>query len=77
MDRWARTFVPANHLYSIMVLDSTGNRIARFGRYGNVDDADPRYNGIHLCWPRAVAASDTAFYVADHGNERILKAALF
>jgi hypothetical protein len=77
MDRWARTFVPANHLYSIMVLDSNGNRIARFGRYGNVDDADPRCNGIHLCWPRAVAASDTAFYVADHGNKRILKAALF
>jgi hypothetical protein len=76
IDRWARAFVPANHFNSIMVLDPNGNRIARFGRYGNVDDNDPKYGGIHLCWPRGVAASDTAFYVADVGNRRILKAAL-
>jgi hypothetical protein len=76
LDRAARSFVPANHLYSIMVLDSNGNRVARFGRYGNVDDNDPKYGGIHFAWPRAVCASDTAMYVTDFGNERILKAAL-
>jgi hypothetical protein len=59
-----------------MVLDSNGNRIARLGRYGNADDNDPKYGGIQMCWPRAVCASDTAMYVTDYGNLRILKAAL-
>jgi hypothetical protein len=76
LDRAARVFVPVNHLYSIMVLDSNGNRIARLGRYGNADDNDPKYGGIQMCWPRAVCASDTAMYVTDYGNLRILKAAL-
>jgi hypothetical protein len=76
LDRSARVFVPTNHLFSIMVLDSNGNRIARFGRYGNVDDNDPKHNGLHFTWPRAVCASDTAMYVTDYGSMRILKAAL-
>jgi hypothetical protein len=79
-DGWSRTWVTSNHLYSIVVLDANGNRMARIGRYGNVDDseADLKENkdGIRLVWPRAVAASDTALYVSDPGNMRILKAAL-
>jgi hypothetical protein len=76
LDRGARVFVPANHLFSIMVLDANGNRIARFGRYGNVDDNDPQHHGLHFTWPRAVCASDTAMYVTDYGSMRIVKAAL-
>jgi hypothetical protein len=71
MDYFARHWIPANHLYSVMVLDANGNRIARIGRYGNVDD-----EGIRFVWPRALCVSDTALYVADVSNRRILKAAL-
>jgi hypothetical protein len=80
IDGWARNWIPANHLYSVTVIDSNGNRIARFGRYGNVDDTETDLkagrDGLRFCWPRAVVASDTALYVADVGNRRVLKAAL-
>jgi hypothetical protein len=78
MDYFARHWLPANHLYSIMVLDANGNRVARLGRYGNVDDTDKdveeEKDGLRFVWPRAVAVSDAALYVADTGNRRILKA---
>jgi hypothetical protein len=76
MDYWARTWIPANHLYSVMVIDSNGNRVARIGRYGNVDDADPAHGKVHFAWIRALCVSDTALYVHDQANLRILKAAL-
>ena len=80
MDPWARVWIPAGHLFSVLVLDSNGNRIARLGRYGNVDDTEAdvkaEKDGLRFAWMRAVAASDTALYVADSGNRRILKAAL-
>jgi len=71
LDGWARSWIPARQLCSIMVLDANGNRIARLGRYGNVDD-----EGLRFAWARAMAASDTALYALDYGNRRILKAAL-
>ncbi len=37
LDDYSRVFVPAMHLFSIMVLDANGNKIARIGRYGNAD----------------------------------------
>jgi hypothetical protein len=76
MDASSRLWIPANHVFSVRVLDSNGNRILRIGRYGNVDDADPKHGKIHFAWLRAVAASDSAMYAADAGNSRILKAAL-
>jgi len=71
LDGWARSWVPARQLCSVMVLDANGNRIARLGRYGNVDD-----EGLRFAWVRGVCASDTALYAIDYGNRRILKAAL-
>ena len=80
MDRWGRIWVTANQLFSIVVLDANGNRMARIGRYGNVDDTETdlkeNKDGIRLVWPRMVATSDTALYVSDFGNLRVLKAAL-
>jgi len=80
MDYFARHWLPANHLYSVVVIDANANVIARLGRYGNVDDtqADLKSgrDGLRLVWPRAVAVSDKALYIADTGNRRILKAAL-
>jgi hypothetical protein len=40
MDPWARAWIPSGHLFSVVVLDSNGNRIVRLGRYGNVDDTE-------------------------------------
>ncbi|MBA4387899.1 MAG: hypothetical protein C0404_07950 [Verrucomicrobia bacterium] len=71
MDNFARSWIPANQVASVMVLDSNGNRIARIGRYGNVDD-----EGIRFAWVRAVAVSDSALYAMDWDNRRVLKATL-
>jgi hypothetical protein len=80
MDYFARHWIPSNQLYSITVLDANGNRIARLGRYGNVDDTAQDLkggkDGLRFVWPRALCVSDTALYVTDHGNRRILKAAI-
>jgi len=76
LDDWARSWIPLNQLNSVMVLDANGNRIMRIGRYGNIDDADETCGKIHFAWIRTTAASDTALYVVDSGNRRILKAAL-
>jgi hypothetical protein len=80
MDYYARHWLPANYLYSIVVLDANANIIARLGRYGNVDDTEEDVkagrDGLRFVWPRAVAVSDKALYVTDHNARRILKAAL-
>jgi hypothetical protein len=80
MDYFARHWLPANHLYSIAVLDANANLIVRLGRYGNADDTAKDLkaggNGLRFAWPRAVAVSDTALYVADRGSRRILKATI-
>jgi hypothetical protein len=80
MDYVARHWLPANQLHSVVVIDANANLIVRLGRYGNVDDTAKDIqaggDGLRFVWPRAVAASDTALYVADHGNRRILRAML-
>jgi hypothetical protein len=80
MDYFARHWIPSNQFYGISVLDANGNRIARLGKYGNVDDTDEdvkeKRDGLRFVWVRALAASDTALYATDVGNHRILKAAI-
>ena len=81
MDFFARSFIPSAQLASVTVLDSNMNRVARFGRYGNVDDGEAdlksgKGDAIRIAWMRAVAASDAALYVVDPGNRRSLRATL-
>ena len=80
LDPWARSWLPANALCSVVVLDSNGNRVVRLGKYGNVDDTEAdvkaKRDGLRFIWVRAVTTSDTALYAMDYGNRRILKAAL-
>jgi len=76
VDYYARHWLVANQLNSVLVLDANSNRVARIGRYGNVDDADPKCGKIHFAWMKAVAVSEKALYVTDQANRRILKAAL-
>jgi hypothetical protein len=76
MDYFARHWLPANYLHSVMVIDANSNIVARIGRYGNADDADPSCGKIHLAWPKALCVSDTALYVADPTARRVFKAAI-
>ncbi|MCX7806710.1 MAG: hypothetical protein N3A38_16220, partial [Planctomycetota bacterium] len=76
LDGYARSWIPTRHLCSVLVLDANCNLVARFGRYGNIDDADPRCGGIHLVNPRGVAVSDTGLYILDADQRRLFKAAL-
>jgi hypothetical protein len=77
LDGYARSWIPARQLCSVLVLDANGNRIARLGRIGNVDDADPACGGIHLVNPRGVSVTDAGLYVLDQDQRRLLKARLF
>ena len=80
LDGFARSWLPANHLRSVLVFDSNGNKILRVGRYGNADCQGPESLApdpdIGFCWVHAVAVSDEALYAVDTGNRRTLRAIL-
>jgi HEAT repeat protein len=73
LDGFDRVFVPDQLRSRILVLDASGNRLTTFGRYGNVDDDGP---GIPLADPRTVMVSETAAYVGDMTNQRVVRVAL-
>jgi RNA polymerase sigma factor (sigma-70 family) len=77
-DGFDRLYVPAMHLYSVLVLDANGNHILRLGRRGNADNVgrggdDPH---IGIAWARSVEASDKAVYIGDAASGLIRKAAI-
>jgi len=90
LDYFARSFVPENDTYSVVVLDTSGNLILRIGRYGNVDDGmplvkrdgppDPHSIGgdeVALFDVRYVATdTDRRLFVADVCNTRVLSVKL-
>jgi hypothetical protein len=80
LDGFARSFLPANHLRSVLVFDANGNRILRIGRYGNMDCLGPKSlvpdPDVGICWIKPVAVSDEALYIADPGNRRTLRVKL-
>jgi hypothetical protein len=55
------------------VLDTAGNVVGWFGRYGNPDSTGADGN-IPLWWPQAIAVGDTELYVGDRLNRRIIVA---
>jgi sugar lactone lactonase YvrE len=75
VDDFGRTFFPDAGRARFGVLDTAGNVIGWFGRYGNPDStgADGR---IPLWWPQALAVGDAAVYIGDRLNRRILAARL-
>ena len=79
-DGWARSFVPQTHRFCVGVVDKAGNEITRIGSYGNFDSAGPDsaipVPDIPLWWPNWVGVSDTALYIADNANLRLLKVRL-
>ncbi len=70
-DLWGRVFAPSATLFSVEMLDSAGNRIARIGSYGNGDSIGPE---IAFAGPVACdfAEADGKLYVSDMANRRVV-----
>jgi hypothetical protein len=90
LDYFNRSFAPEPLLYSVAVLDSSGNLILRLGKYGNVDDGKPLIASGGPASPRAIGEDEVALFyacyvathtdhrlfIADAGNARILSVKL-
>jgi hypothetical protein len=68
-DPYGRVYMPNCFRFCVEVLDAAGNRIARVGRYGNVDDRgdEPRF-----AWPAFVSAVGDVMAVSDSVNRRVV-----
>ncbi len=75
VDDFGRVFFPNVGQFRVEMIDTNGNPIASFGRYGNEDDPGEG-PGIPLAWPIAVAVSDTHAYVGDTLNRRVVRVRL-
>lgn len=73
LDDFDRVFVPDQLRCRIVVLDSSGNFVTAFGRYGNADDRGP---GVPFADPRTVVVSRGAAYVGDMANHQIVRVKL-
>ncbi|MHC4914235.1 MAG: hypothetical protein ACYTGB_01985 [Planctomycetota bacterium] len=80
LDGFGRAFVPDVPRFSVRVLDSAGNQLARIGTYGNADSAGPGSKvpqpKIPFGWPAYVAVTDEAVYVSDMLNRRVARLTL-
>jgi hypothetical protein len=90
LDLYARSFATELGRSCVAVLDTEGNLIMRFGRYGNVDDGVPLVKAGGPEHPRSVggdevalarpcylaAHTDRRLFIADYGNYRILSVKL-
>jgi hypothetical protein len=80
IDRYGRLFVPNALARQVEVMDTEGNPICVFGRYGNVDnggkDSLRPVDGVPLNWGVDVAVSDTAAYIGDLSNRCVVKVRL-
>ena len=77
VDGFGRVIVPNAITFSVTVLDHAGNRVARFGHYGNFDargpaSAEPK-PAIPLGWPTNAAADGDRVYVLDVLNHRVVR----
>jgi DNA-binding beta-propeller fold protein YncE len=71
VDGFGRVFYPDAGRAQVGVLDTAGNLICTFGKYGNPDST-----GLSFWWPQAVAVDDTSVFVGDRLNRRIVEASL-
>ncbi len=76
VDEYGRVFAPNPFRYSVEMLDTNGNRIARIGHYGNADSAgagsklpEPE---IALAGAYHVSAADGKVFIGDASNHRVV-----
>ena len=74
-DEYGRVFAPNPFRFSVEMLDTNGNQLARIGRYGNADSAgagskvpEPE---IAFGFPMNVSVSGGKLYVSDAVNRRV------
>ncbi len=74
-DEYGRVFAPNPFRFSVEMLDTNGNQIARIGRYGNADSAGPGSKvpepEIAFAWPNFVSVAGGKLYVCDSSNRRV------
>jgi hypothetical protein len=74
-DEYGRVFVPDVFRFSVEVLDTGGNLLARVGRYGNADSAGPASRlpepEIAFAWPAFVSVAGGKLFVSDSVNRRV------
>jgi DNA-binding beta-propeller fold protein YncE/HEAT repeat protein len=73
LDDFARVFVPDQLRNRIVVLDTNGNELLTFGRYGNVDELG---KSLVFADPRTVMVSRDAAYVGDMNNQCVVRVKL-
>lgn len=75
VDPYGRVYVPDVFRFSVELLDTAGNQIARIGRYGNADSAGTGSKvpapEIAFAWPAHVSVAAGKVFVADGSNSRI------
>jgi sugar lactone lactonase YvrE len=80
VDGFGRCFFPDACGFRVGVLDTGGNLICWFGRYGNQDSAGPGRRiptpEIPIGWVHAVAVDDGAAFVGDWLNQRVMRVRL-
>jgi hypothetical protein len=70
-------WVPDLGRFRVSVLDTNGNDLTHFGRYGNADaPVKPGQKAIPFAWLIGVGVSDKYAYMGDSINRRLLRAKL-
>lgn len=80
LDPFGRIYSPNAIFQKVSILDNAGNRIARIGTYGNVDDLSAELAGAAgttgnctMGYPMGVDATDDYIYVTDAANYTLLR----
>jgi len=80
LDEFGRCFIPDRLGYAVNVVDSEGNRLTRFGSWGNATAKDSGRPAavpeIGFAKPDFVAASARYCYVSDGSNDRVVRVRL-
>jgi len=77
VDEFGRVWYPDLARFRVCVLDTNGNELTSFGRYGNADaPVEPGQKEIPLAWLIGVGVSDKYAYMGDSINRRLLRAKL-
>ena len=80
VDGFGRVFVPDVFRFCVVVLDASGNELARLGTYGNMDSrgagSPVPTPALTFGWPLTVECARGRIYVADLTNRRVVSADL-
>ena len=78
VDEYGRVFAPDVFCFSVEMLDTDGNQLARRGRYGNSDSAgpgskvpEPETGSGSFVFPAYVSANEGKVFVLDSVNRRV------